>query len=268
LWKISVILAIAVLGVMVNLKPQEITAQQQPEPQSDQPPGTTEETVNPRRLSMTFQVETPQEILVKDGDRLIAGQIVASNQQIKTDLIAQKQETQLALKVLTSPLLHPPAPPEPSYANEKAAIDSAKAAIAYWEKLPEPEFRFIDKNLVTTFEQDVLEKRQEIARRKMQAHFTLNTAIANLQEAEANYQKELYSHQLKLLEIDQEERRRLTEAISLREKIATLDKALQDADFKSPYSGKIRKVRILGQNGRLLNVEILVINPNPTDNRL
>lgn len=262
MWKISAILVITVLGVMVNLKPQEITAQQQQE----QPPAQPEETVNPRRLSMTFQVESPQEILVKDGDRLVAGQIVASNQRLKADLTAQKQETQLALKVLTSPLHRPPAPPQPSYANERAAIDSAKAAIAYWEKLPEPEFKFVDKDLVTTFEQDVLEKRQDIARRKMQAHFTLNTAIANLQEAEANYQRELYSHQLKLLEIDQEERRRLTEAIALREKVATLDKALQDADFKSPYSGKIRKVRILGQNGRLLNVEILVINPNPTDN--
>jgi hypothetical protein len=62
------------------------------------------------------------------------------------------------------------------------------------------------------------------------------------------------------LEIDQENRRRAAESISQGEKLIAVEKEISQLDFRSPYGGTVRKVKILGQNGRLLNVEILVIN--------
>jgi multidrug resistance efflux pump len=112
------------------------------------------------------------------------------------------------------------------------------------------------------FEADILKEKQRMANQRMNGHFRLNEAIANRQEAESNYQRELYQHQLKLLEIDQENRRRSAEVLSQQEKLAVIEKELDALDFRSPYGGKVRKVKILGQNGRLLNVEILVINPD------
>ena len=267
LWKISLIVLGLLLGVSATIKPftvskaelLETVAQTDREPSLSSPASEEEA---PRRLSITLSVSSPDEILVKEGDRLIQGQVVASNVPAKQRALEQQQQLKISIAQLTQDFPKPPAPPPPSFAAEDAAIDSARANLQFLEAQKEPEFFMKDEDLIQVFESRTLKEKQTIANRRMNGHFRLNEAIANRQEAESNYQRELYQHQLKLLEIDQENRRRSAEVLSQREKLAVIETTIAEADFKSPYAGQVRKVKILGQNGRLLNVEILVINPD------
>lgn len=261
MWKISLIVLGILLGVSTAIKPLGTVAQlPESSPASKEPSEQNQSEVSPRRLSITLQVNSPQEVLVKEGDELAKGQVIASDAKGQERLITQKSQLQLAIAALSQPLPKPAPPPPPSYALEDAAIDSAKTNLQFLEAQQEPEFNFKDKDLIPIFEADILKEKQRMANQRMNGHFRLNEAIANRQEAESNYQRELYQHQLKLLEIDQENRQRSAETLSQQEKLAVIEKELDGLDFRSPYAGTVRKVKILGQNGRLLNVEILVIN--------
>lgn len=221
---------------------------------------TPSEEETPRRLAITLQVNSPDEILVKEGDRLIEGQVIAANGRERERLVAQVSQLKLAIAELSQPLPKPAPPPPPSYAAEIAAIENARGTLQFLAAQKEPEFTFKTEDLIQVFEAEKIKEKQDIANRRMNGHFRLNEAIANLQEAKAAHQRDLYQHQLRLLGIDQENRRRAAEVLSQREKLALAEKELAQLDFRSPYGGTVRKVRILGQNGRLLNVEILVIN--------
>ncbi len=257
MWRTSLIVGGILLGVIAP-SPIAQVSPSEAESASFEPAGEEK----PRRLSITLQVNSPEEILIKEGDQLVKGQIVATNDRERERLKSQVAQLRLSVLELSQPLPKPGPPPAPSYAAEEAAIFSAKTNLKFLEAQTEPEFTFKDEGLVQVFEASTLKERQRIASRRMNGHFRLNEAIANLQEAKSSYQRELYQHQLKLIEIDQENRRRSAEAVSQQEKLGVIEKELNELDFKSPYGGKVRKVKILGQNGRLLNVEILVINPD------
>jgi hypothetical protein len=274
LWKISLIVVAILLGVSTRLKPFTMSRVEllgtvaqtggDSSPANENTslsavPGSSGEPA-PRRLSITLAVNNPDEILVKEGEKILNGQVIATNVKERERLVNQASQLKLAIAELSEPLPKPAPPPEPSYAMEEAAIESARGNLQFLEAQKEPDFIFKEEDLIQVFESQTLKEKQTIASRRMNGHFRLNEAIANLQEAKSNYQRELYQHQLKLLEIDQENRRRAAESISQGEKLIAVEKEISQLDFRSPYGGTVRKVKILGQNGRLLNVEILVIN--------
>ena len=85
----------------------------------------------------------------------------------------------------------------------------------------------------------------------------MERAYAALDEAKLNYQKQQYEHSLKVSDYQTLLQRQQYQIASLQ---AQLDKVDEDLDkltaVISPYRGKIRRVKILGQNERTINVEV------------
>ncbi len=210
------------------------------------------------RLTINLTVESLEEIKVREGDKIIKNQIIATNEREKELLLTQKTELINQLNLISQPIPIPPPPPAPIYSQENAMITSAKANLKYWESIPEPEFKYKDE-YVPHFESETLTKLQMIAEKRNNAQFTLNSAIANLQRAKSNYQRELYNYELKLLSIDTEERRRLSTVLGVKEKIFNLEQDITQLDFISPYSGVIRRIKAQQINDTY-NVTIELVN--------
>lgn len=210
------------------------------------------------RLTINLSVKSLDEIKVREGEKILKNQIIATNIREKELLINQFKQLEINYNLLSQPTIRPPEPPEPTYSQELAMIQSAEANLSYWKAIPTPEFKYHDE-YVPEFETERLIQAQQIAEKRNNAQFTLNTAIANLQNAKSNYQRELYNHQLRMMNIDREDRQKLTQAISIREKMNDIQSLINELDSISPYTGTIRRIKA-NQNDNLFNVTIELVN--------
>ena len=98
---------------------------------------TTED--SPRRLTITVAITDPEDLKVKEGDRVEAGQLIADRTRERERLETQHQQLTLTLQKLQSSTTTPPqqpapvpamdALPNPSYLEEEAAIERAKVTV-------------------------------------------------------------------------------------------------------------------------------------------
>ena len=77
-------------------------------------------------------------------------------------------------------------------------------------------------------------------------------AIPSLDEAKLNYQKQQYEHSLKVSDYQTLMQKQQEQIISLQTSLDKVDEELEQlTSVYSPYRGKVRRVKILGQNERL-----------------
>jgi chromosome segregation ATPase len=82
-------------------------------------------------------------------------------------------------------------------------------------------------------------------------------AIASLDEAKLNYQKQQYEHSLKVSDYQTSLQKQQEQINSLQTQLDTVDEELEQlTSVYSPYRGKVRRVKILGQSDRNINVEV------------
>jgi len=89
-----------------------------------------------RRLKISLSVTNPQDLKVREGDTVSAGQILADQDRERSKLEAQKRQLQLASdRIAGESIFEPPAPkpvpevsklPPPNYAEQEAAIKAAE----------------------------------------------------------------------------------------------------------------------------------------------
>jgi multidrug resistance efflux pump len=205
-------------------------------------------------------VSSPDDIKVAEGDRIVADQVIADRTREREKLLTEREQLELAITKARQPNPTLPPPPEPTYAGELAAIEEAREMIAYWEQLPEPEYRFKQEDLILSLDTERVTQRQDLAQKRIEAIQELNGAIANLQTAKARYQRELYNYNISLTQAEAEGRQREIEALKLRERLGDLDKQIEEVTaVRSPYAGRVRKVKIINQNNLKITAEITLL---------
>ena len=247
---------IAIALMPVN-SPERVTAQQ--EQSSEQP------TVNStrKRHTVTVTVSSPEDIKVAEGDRITEGEIIADRTREREKLEGQRDQLNLAIAkaTQTTPTLTPP--PEPSYAVEQAAIEEAREMIAYYSQLPEPEYRFKQEDLIMSLDRETVAQRQRLAQKRIEAQQELNSAIANLQDAKSRYQRELYNHNINLSKEEANQRQREMDVLRLREKLDNLKEQIGELSVvRSPYAGRVRRVKIINQNNLTITAEVTLLVRN------
>lgn len=103
------------------------------------PPEQTAETPNnsgPQRLTIKVTVADPEDLKVSEGDRLEVGQLIADRGRERRRLEVQQAQLQLSLQRLETSQVTAPSPPapapaiaNPTYLEQQAAIDRAKATV-------------------------------------------------------------------------------------------------------------------------------------------
>ena len=102
---------------------------------------TQEETIKPNRLNINVAIDSPEDIKVNEGDEIKKGQIIATRDKTKNQLLSQKEKLLSSLnKVKTLKPLPPTAPlevpplsilPPISYLEYEAEIEKKKIAIDF-----------------------------------------------------------------------------------------------------------------------------------------
>jgi biotin carboxyl carrier protein len=149
--------AIAILGCEVlplnnNRLTENIVLAEVTTPLTSSPitPETRKNRLEPRNIKISLTLDTPQDLKVKPGDKVSAGQTLSDRASERNRLQAKKQQLQLALQKLNLPLFPIPKPkpipeisplPPVSYDREEAAIklkqqnlEEANRAIAVQQK--------------------------------------------------------------------------------------------------------------------------------------
>lgn len=251
--------ALIAIASMPVRSPELATAQQtvdQPFIENETPQVSTTR----QRHTITVTVSSPDDLKVTEGERIEAGEVVADRTREREKLIQEREQLELAIAKALQPTPTPPPPPEPTYAQELAAIEEAREMIAYYQQLPEPEYRFKQEDLILSLDAERVAQRQGLVQKRIEAQQELNSAIANLQTAKARYQRELYNYNISLTQAEAEQKQRQIEVLRLREGLDELNQQIEELGVvRSPYAGRVRRVEIINQNNLTITAEITLL---------
>ncbi len=94
-------------------------------------------------------------------------------------------------------------------------------------------------------------------RRELEASINVEKARAALDEAKLNYLRQQYEHSLKVSDYQTLMQRQQEQITSLQTQLDKVDEELDKlTSVYSPYRGKVRRVKILGQNERTITAEV------------
>ncbi|MDJ0596936.1 MAG: hypothetical protein QNJ72_44425 [Pleurocapsa sp. MO_226.B13] len=237
-------------------------------------PGSSQATKNTTETSSTFKtnsstrkrhkininVSSLEDIKVAEGDRVEVNSLISDRTSERTKLLAKKQRLAASLTRARLPLRELKPVPEPKFQKELAALKQAQFnldAIARQIDNFDPMFYHKDPWHVQVFESEKVQELAELKRRELAASINVERAIAALDEAKLNYQKQQYEHSLKVSDYQTLMQKQQEQINSLQTQIDKVDEELEQlTSVYSPYRGKVRRVKILGQNERSITAEV------------
>ena len=242
-------------------------------------------TTSGKRHRIQVQVISLNDLKIVEGSEVAAGQIISDRTEERESLEAQRNQIDISIKQLSVPLSKIAEVPSPNFAIQEAAIARIKGEMELIENqqnLPtaaKPFFRFKDERLKVLFEGDKLNKvaesvkaeaenKAKIAEAKARLAMELNQAIAALDKAKSDQQQQQYEHSLNLIRQQSEMQRQQYQVASLVAQKQEIEGKLREiTQIKSPVSGKVRRIKNLGQKDRQINLEV-VIDVTETDRKL
>ena len=253
-----------------------------------------------RRHKITVKVAEVGDLKVEEGQRLQRTNIIADRGRERRRLNAQKRQLQLTLNKLKSSQITPPNPPRvvpvvrslppASYLEQEAAVEAAQSAIAsaesnieakkqtmaYLAELPnlDPQVMEHEQAKLGQLQRyhTAAVKDYQLAAGKLQTakqgrayreyEASLNAArrVEEANQAQLNYQRQVAEYEQRL-------RDKEFQLAQVNEKLQGVENAIANlAVVRSPYDGRVRKIRDLGQDPTGLitfEVTLLVADASP-----
>jgi hypothetical protein len=233
------------------------------------------ETKSIKRHRVNLQVISLSDLKIAEGSQVVQGQVLSDRTEERQSLEAERNQIQNSIQQLSIPTSKLTELPEPNFAIEEAAIQQIKDELKLMESnsvapRPETSFRFKDETLRKLLEANKLEERAKaitaeandrtkLAESKARLVGQLNSAIAALNKAKSNYQHQQYEHSLNLVRQQGEMQRQQYQIASLVGKKQEIEGKLREiTQIKSPVSGRIRRIKNLGQKDRQINLEVVI----------
>lgn len=241
------------------------------------------ETKQSKRHRIQVQVVSLNDLKISEGSAVEVGQIISDRTEERQSLEVERDQIQNSIQQLSIPTSKLTELPEPNFAIEEAAIQQIKDELKLMESnsvapRPETSFRFKDEKLRELLEANKLEERAKaisaeanertkLAETKARLVGQLNSAIAALNKAKSNYQHQQYEHSLNLVRQQAELQRQQYQIASLVGKKQEIEGKLREiTQIKSPVSGRIRRIKNLGQKDRAINLEVVIDISTATSN--
>ncbi len=257
-WSVVKVLGYIFLGIGAIAVVNATTKQTQ----ANQPEPVTETTTpyNRSRHTITLTLNQLDELKVTEGQRVNVGDIISDRTSARTKLQAKKERLEAAIKKASLPLNQLKPVPIPKFQTELAALKQAQFNLDVITREIEnfdKQLHFKDPFYSSVFESDKIQKLAELKRRELEASINLEKAIASLDEAKLNYQKQQYEHSLKVSDYQTSLQKQQEQINSLQLQLDKVNDELENlVSVYSPYRGKVRRIKILGQSDRNINVEV------------
>jgi hypothetical protein len=227
-----------------------------------------------RRHRVQLQVVNLSDLKIVEGSQVIKNQVLSDRTEERQSLEAQKEQIEISIKQLSTPLSKVSELPPGNFAIQEAAIDKIKAEIDLLNIRPTEAgefYRFKNNQLRQLLELDKLKAQAEnkikISESKARLAQELNQAIAALDKARSEHQHQQYQHSLNLIRQQSEMQRQQYQIASLvAQNQQVKSKLAEITQIKSPVSGRIRRIKNLGQKDRQISLEV-VIDVTETDQK-
>lgn len=218
-------------------------------------PNSERSTVKRHKISLS--VVSLDDLKVADGDSIIAGDLVSDRTEQRIALESQIARIESAISQSELGLSPMPALPLPDFSKELAEVDKARETAEYWASVPEYPQRF--KGELAKIDYKTLDKQQKLEIERMRSRLKVETALARLEAAKQSWEKAKYRHELEKADYEANRQRQEYQIGQLQQQLADLqDKLSRLSVVKSPISGTVRRIRILGQSDRTINVEVII----------
>lgn len=221
-------------------------------------PSTTQQNRR-KRHTIKLTLTSTDDLKVNDGDIIQEGHIISDRTKERERLEARKKQLELSIEAQKIPLpeLLPPTPP--NYNIQINNVNRAKFSLNQLANRPEPAYRFKTQELREVFDRDIIEKEAQQKEKEVLAAIAYEQSLNQLQAARDKYERDKYQYSLELT-------RRQTNQQEREFRLASLTAQLQNAEtelgeittIRSPYAGKVRRVRILGQNNLTITAEVII----------
>ncbi|WP_458789415.1 HlyD family secretion protein [Adonisia turfae] len=238
----------------------------------------------PRRLTINVSVTDPDDLKVTEGDRISVGQLIADRTRDRNRLEAQAKQLDLTLQRLEHSTITPPLPPAtpppiatPTYVEQNAAIDRAKADVDQAEALITAKHQEIDYLGQLPHLEPLVMEHETAKLAELQRDHT--AAVRDYQLALGKRSTAEYDHSVTMAA---DVSSRTHAMLSYQQQWANYEQRLRDRDFqlaqtqlrvdevenaianlavvRSPYAGRIRRIKWLGQGtDGLLSAEITLM---------
>jgi len=236
-----------------------------------------------KRHRIQVQVISLNDLKIAEGSEVVAGQIISDRTEERESLEAQRNQIDISIKQLSTPMSQVAELPSPSFAVQEAAIARIKSEMELIDSkpplpaTPAPFFRFKDEKLRNLLEAEKINKiaddirteaseRSKVSEAKAKLAIELNQAIAALDKAQSDQQHQQYQHSLNLIRQQSEMQRQQYQVASLVAQKQEIESKLREiTQIKSPVAGKVRRIKNLGQKDRQISLEV-VIDVNVTAN--
>lgn len=214
-----------------------------------------------RRHRVNLTVSSLDDVKVREGDQVNAGDLLSDRTEQRLALESQKEALNRAIEQ-SQRLLPPLAPlPEPDFSRQEIAIVKARAEIQILEETQLPVTRFRPENpqLHEVADFGALQAAADLRERKIQANIALQMAIAELAAAKGDYQQKLYEHSIQQQRFQQSQQQQQYQiGLLVRQAAEIEDKLDRLAVVRSPVNGRIRRVKTTGQSDRTISVEVTI----------
>ena len=212
-----------------------------------------------KRYKVKVTIDSLDDLKVKKGDKIIKGQVLSDRTAVRQQLEARKKQLEIAIKQMSLSLSPITEIPPPNFAIEEAAIKAAKAELELLYKRPLPDFRFKDKQHQQIFDKDIIKQHAALSETRAKAAIQLTSAIAQLEKARSNYQRQQYQHSLNLVQQQTNQQRQQYQLASLVAQQEEVEAKLRElVAVTSPYNGRVRRIKIIGQNNKRITAEIKI----------
>lgn len=125
---------------------------------------------------------------------------------------------------------------------------------------PVKQTRFVDPRLTEAWDGDVAEWNWQVKAKQVESQVEMNKAIAQYQRAQSAYAWQQYQHGLNLQRQQETRQRQQFQVASLQADLWAVEQKLQElTTVRSPYDGTVQRIKVVGQQGRMLQVELTLL---------
>ncbi|PSF35049.1 hypothetical protein C7H19_18080 [Aphanothece hegewaldii CCALA 016] len=246
-----------VIGASTAFRPQTSPPQKQPLlPSPVYSPSTS------YYHKITATLTSLEDLKIKVGDRIQPDTIITEHPTERQELATKQQQLEAKITQLSLPI--PPISPlfPPNLASEEIALRQAKLKL---EQITQKmntgsSLKFKQPELSAIFESDKIEQLNQLQDQQHNARLEIEAAIARLDEAKSRYEQQLDEYKLRLAEYQTRLQRQQDELILLQNQLKTLrDQQHNTGIVRSPYSGKVHRIKVIKQQDQNITVEIILV---------
>lgn len=250
---------LALLGIVVGAS-NVFEKTPSPSPPQSFLPSPINSPSSSRYHKITVALTSLGDLKIKVGDLLKSGTIISDRPQEKQEIAAKQQQIEAKILQVSLPILPIPPLVSQDFASEEIALRQAKLKLEQiTQKLNAgSQLQFKQIELSEVFESEKIKQFNQLQEQQRNASLEIEAAIARLNEAKNRSSHQQYEHKLRLAEYQTRLQRQQTELSALKNQLESIKQGQDAVVVRSPYHGKVHRIKVLGQQDQKITVEIIL----------